>query len=29
MVLRRRSKCIGQDEVRDVEIWKMDSLEVV
>lgn len=29
MALRRRSKRIGQDEVRDVEIWKMDSLEVV
>jgi hypothetical protein len=29
MVLRRRSKRIGRDEVKDVEIWKMDSTEVV
>jgi hypothetical protein len=29
MVLRRRSKRIGRDEVTDVEMGKMDSMEVV
>ena len=29
MVVRRRSRRIGRDEVKDVEIWKMDSLDVV
>jgi hypothetical protein len=29
MVLRRRSKRVGRDAVRDVEIWKMDSLDIV
>jgi hypothetical protein len=29
MVVRRRATLIGRDAVKDVEIWKMDSLDVV
>jgi hypothetical protein len=29
MVVRRRSKRVGRDAVKDVEIWKMDSLDVI
>jgi len=29
MVVRRRSRRVGADAVKDVEIWKMESLDVV